>query len=919
MFTFKQGLSFILIIVFITACGQSKTAAELVAEAKQQLAQQQGSHAEITLKNAIKTDPYMAEARYLLGKRYADTGRYDFAEKEFLKALQSGENNEDITISLAEAYLQLAKNEALIKLLESSSFEDESLLILSYILTGKAYLNLNDFDNAKAAFDQANSINNESSYSLYGSAIKATMEQNFQQAQTLLDSTLKQDPTITEGWILKAKLAERSKNYQEAISAYQAFLAIKPNDHATKLRIVNNYLLLNDIKNSELLTDEVLALNPENATANLFKARIALEQKNYSLMGEHALVALNAFPNNPLALYLSGLSHYYLENFSQAYENLSQVTQHVDKDHPSHRFLILTLFKLGHVDELTQAIQDYAGGYPEDGNIISELATALYQSGNSAHSLKLLEKALQLQPDNVQTKTRLGIIKLLNHDSQGLADLADASALDPDNNNASFALTTAYLNTNQPANAQGVIDAWLEKHPDDITALLLKAQVLQMRNQATVSLAVLEKANAIAPNEIKVLFALATQHVELMQYAQAKTLLNQALNLAENEKAIYDLLFRVSVNLGEKTAFLQQLATVAQAKPGLQWPRIILAQQALIKRQAEQAMVWLSTLTDEQGLSPDYYITALNGYYLLQDKQQLNHVAHRWQQLAPDQLQSYTVQMQLLEKLNDIPQALSTVQLARQRAALKTLPMLQMLEVRYLLHLGQLDGVDTLMNELLISAPNNAEVLQLAGLHALMQQHYLIARKKLQAAFELEPSVKTALLLAEAHKQAENPASAISFLEQLPDSLRANSVIQSALAERYIEISPSKAEQLYQQLLKKQPKNFVILNNLAALQIKKSNFNQAIIYAKQAEKLAPEHPDVLDTLGVALLKDQQHVLALNVLEKAHKNGTAATIKLHYAQALAQNNQRARAQSIVNTLTREEQRRYHQEIRELQAL
>jgi len=912
----KIGISFILIILVVSSCSPSKTKVELLAEAKVQIAENQFSRAEITLKNLIQVDVKMAEARYLLGDLYAKTNRSDSAVKEFLKAIEYSEDKETVTLALAVIYLEIGKNADVIKVLSDTHFKSESSLIYSYILKGKAYINLNKLEDAKDSFDTANDINAESSYSLYGSAISAAMDKNFQRGEEILKDVLDQHEGVAEAWILKAKFAERNNDLKEANSAYQSFLKLRPQAHSVKLKIAINYLKLNDIDSCEQIVDDFLSIYKYNPTANILKARVALERKNYSQVGEHAQFVLEVLPNNPSALYLAGLSYYFLQRFELAYDKLSKVTPVLANDHPAHRFLMLTMLKLGLIDELTNEISTFEGFYPNESQLIIDLATKLVTTEYADSTLKLLEKALEIQPNNVKAQTKIGLLQLLNNDPQGLENLKLASADKSGDNTANLALATAYLLKNEPEKANATIDSWLFSHPEDTKGLLLKVQVLKVLKKHQDALTLLHKIDGISPNHVKVLLTLAEQHFLLDDFLQAEQVLIRVLNLEEDSKEVYEWIFRTSIKLGKKTEFIEELRKTALAKPTLHWPRIILAQQSLIIRKAQESINWLVTIADDNNLPPDYYATALNSYFLLNDKKSINRESRRWQQLEANNLQSYSIQIDLLEKLNDIEQALKITRLARSQEALAESLLLMVLEVRFLLSLGESEEIDILVNPLLARLPNNAQVLQLAGIHALMQQHYAIAKNRLKASYVIDENAKTALLLAKAYRETDGDNHAALFLEPLAGQFPTSLAIQAFLSEIYMKISPDKALVSYKQLINKQPGNIVALNNLAILFIQNGDFSNAIKYAKQAQGVAPRHPEVLDTLGVALLKGEKNKAALEVLAKAYQIRASAAIKVHYAQALAVNEQHDQANSILTELTAKERKKFNREITQL---
>ena len=913
-----QGIGYIILMIILSACAENKSVPELIIEAKQSITDNKLHEAEISLKNIIKSKPKHSEARYLLGSLYAMMEKNDSAEKELLKAIEYGVNTEEAILDLTIIYIKVGKNLEAIELISKTKFTEESSVLLSHILIGKAYLNLGSLDRAREFFDIANDINAESYFSMYGAAIKASMDKDFQRAETVIDSVLVKNNTYAEAWLLKAKFSERSERIEEAIFAYQSFLKLRPQAHSIRLLMAKNYLSLNKLDDSEVIVDNLLKLNPQNPTANLIKSRIVLEREEYEEVGKYANVALNVISSNTLALYLSGLSHFYLEEYEQAYDKLTQATLSLPPDHPSYRFLMLTMFRLGYIDQLIEAIDKFEGFYPHESQLVSELASSLVkvEALNAEESQLLYEKALLLDPKSSKIMANLGVLKLLNNNADGLADIKAANEVDINENTTVLLLSAAYMSENEPQKALAAINLWLEKHSEDTEVLLLKVKVFNVLKQPSKALLLLEKITQLAPKDANNYVMLGQQYFISNQYTDAEKVLEYGVSLGVDSKNIYDFLFRTKVKLNKKENFLNRLAELMNNDSLLIWPRIILAQQSLISGEAKKALFWLSTIKNKNNLSVDYFATILNCYFLLNDKDNLKKEAIKWQQKEPNNLQSYTMYIEMLDKWRDIGQALKVTRNARNKEALKDSKTLLLLDVRYSLNLGKNNELSSQIEMLKKNLPDNAEALQLIGIYGLMEKHYSIAKQNLLASYRIDKNLKTSLLLAKAYEYADSAEKAVSFLEQTPGNIRANGSIIKLLSELYMETSPKKAEAIFRKQLITQPNSLEALNNLAVLLTENGDLINAIKYAEQAKNIAPEHPEILDTLGVALLKNTQILDALEVLEKAYGIGGGPSIKLHYAQALSKNKQYSIADNVIAKLTKLEKKEFASEIKEI---
>ena len=135
-----------------TAFGKVENTRALISEAK--LYQQKGDNqaAIIQLKNALQKNPDDAEARYLLGMIYQETGDPLSAEKELRKALALGISRDKVMPGLAKVLLiQGQFQKVLDETDQTTSKGPASPEILS--LRGNAYLALKKYQDAKAAYE----------------------------------------------------------------------------------------------------------------------------------------------------------------------------------------------------------------------------------------------------------------------------------------------------------------------------------------------------------------------------------------------------------------------------------------------------------------------------------------------------------------------------------------------------------------------------------------------------------------------------------------------------------------------------------------------------------------------------------------------------------------------------------------------
>jgi predicted Zn-dependent protease len=106
----------------------------------------------------------------------------------------------------------------------------------------------------------------------------------------------------------------------------------------------------------------------------------------------------------------------------------------------------------------------------------------------------------------------------------------------------------------------------------------------------------------------------------------------------------------------------------------------------------------------------------------------------------------------------------------------------------------------------------------------------------------------------------------------------------------------------YAAVSERYPDNVAAHNNLAWILSLKGSQTEALAQARRAADLAPNAPEVLDTLGVVLMQNQRMPDAVAALQGAAAGAPAnLEIQLHFAQALAGVGNNDKARDILRML------------------
>ena len=173
------ALTTILLMIGITSCSK-ETTESLISEARQYQTKGDDKSAIIQLKNALQNTPDNAQARYLLGTIYNQTGDSASAEKELRRALQLGTSPAEVLPELTNALLAQGKFQQALD--ETKLIAGEQMSARVSALRGNAYLALGKGQEARTSFEQALKKDPGHPQALIGLSKVALTEKNIESA-----------------------------------------------------------------------------------------------------------------------------------------------------------------------------------------------------------------------------------------------------------------------------------------------------------------------------------------------------------------------------------------------------------------------------------------------------------------------------------------------------------------------------------------------------------------------------------------------------------------------------------------------------------------------------------------------------------------------------------------------------------------
>jgi putative PEP-CTERM system TPR-repeat lipoprotein len=900
----------------LMSCSAPKESNELITDAKAFLAKGDNKSAVITLKNIIKNTPKNGEARFILGKIYVSQGDYLNADKELNKALELNYESFELFILLAENYLASNKFDETITLLENKEFPDSKTKIRSFTLLGQAFLAKDNTEKAELNFNKANKIDPKAPNSMLGQALIESYYNNNAQALNILEKLIASNKDTQEAWLLKGSIESKENKFSLAADSFAEYVKLKPNSFNVKSLVAHNLIRAEKYALAQDIINDLLKLTTEHPTINLLAAQLALVDKDYKQAKLLANKVLNA-TNNGLAQMISGLSDYYLGNNEQAYYSLNAIVDALPKNHKIHQVLAVLQLKLGYTDELQLTLDNMNNDNIESAELFANIGTSLARQGNIEGANQLFDRAVNASPDDARLKTQQGILKIINTDSSGELDLKEAISIEPSLKEANIALAMTYLKQNKIINATKIADAWLEKAPNNVNALLLRGNIAIKNNANEAAKQYFTRAIAADSGSITPLYNLAVVYSNEKNDQASFETLEKLLIIDKEYAPAYRLLITNAIRLKQEELLIEKINNIARENPTSIWPRLVLSRRFNNESKFTEANEVLESLSDYSSLPNVYFSTLVNNYLSQKKFSKIDTLFAQWQKAQPENFRAFTMQIELFDKQKKYQQALEAVQSALSNNRHKNNFQIKAYESYFLLLTGQLEQAKSTVSILAKSKPSNSFILRIQGQIALATSDFHKAKNYLAQSYQLNNNTFTGLYLANSHKALGAPQAAIDFLEKELEKHPERIAYQKLLAESYIALEPNLAVQHYVNLVEKNTNDVVSLNNLAWILYQDNKLDQAQQYALKALKVAPKNPKILDTLGVILLQKQDFDAALDTLNRAYElHNKDSEIIVHLAQAYKAKNNDIKVKELISRLTEADKEKWKIDIDKL---
>jgi putative PEP-CTERM system TPR-repeat lipoprotein len=838
----------------------------------------------IQLKNVLLVEPGNAQARLLLGQAYLKLEKGQSAYKELNRARDLGISREVVIPPLGRALLITGQSDELLKSLFIEQDDPVTLKANILLLQGQAYLASRRFELAGDRFSRVLELDPNMADAILGKAHLAYHGKDNARAFELVDQAISLAPDNADAWILKGELLRAANQQQEAVSAFQRALDAAPARLTARMGKAAAHIALGEHEKAMAEIKQIQNAYPDLHLTYYLRALALFQHQETDAAQESVQLALNLEPDHAPSQLLAGTIAYQQGQMNQAERYLRTYWGRHPDNIQASRLLAATLMKLNEPAKAVEVLEPGVSSAADDAQYLALLGSACIASGDSDRGLGYLEKAMSLEPDVAILRAQLAIGQLVQGDvDQAVIELQTAVELEPGLLQADIMLVLIYLAKKEFDAALSATDALVARMPENPVMHNLKGAALLGSGDRPAARNSFENALGLQPDFLPAHINLA--QIDLLEgdSAAAKTRYRKVLSYdAGNLKALLALATLAErdgqAEEGEKWLMTAHENHPDEIMPGLRLVQYYQREGKTIKA-LDVARKMAITHPRDQRVLKNLVVAQLNAGEedaALATMQTLVEVtpesAEVYYQLALIQL--------TLEKPGDARESLEEALALR-----ADYPEAQVA-------LGRLDIVDKRYEEALEiashlreSRPDTGSGYELQGDINHAREEFKQAAEMYVIALEKADSAQVARKLFLSRMQAGEHDTAHEGLRQWLDEHPEDTKIRSMLA---MALQSSGQEQQaieqYLKILETEPDNVIILNNLAWLYQEAGN-PEAVKYAQHAHELAPDRPEVTDTLGWLLVQNGETNRGLVLLQEARVKAPHIP-DIHYHMAVA---------------------------------
>ncbi len=859
-------MTLLLLAGVLAACGKPD-AAQLLAAGQELQAKGDIRSAQIQIRAALQADPSLHAARLAFGKLLMASGDAELAVVELERVVREAPTLPGAHEEYARALVVSANEKRAIQALTTLKPPNASELASVRAQLALVWSSLGEARKADDALKAALAADPKNPLALNYAARSAWQQGDAAAANRYIAAALEASPGHADALNLRGLFKQAQGDLQGATVDWEASVAAAPAQVPAHESLIAASLAQGDAATARKRLDALKKHMAWHPSARLAEARILIAENNLPKAREIVLGLLSAAPDHPSLLSLAGAIESRIGSPVQAAAHFRKLLA-ASPDRDGARIELARVeMRLGQYADALRTIAPITARDDAPPNVLALASEAELNQGNFKRADELLRRASEAAPDDTRLQSARLVRRMrLGEVEQPLAQL-EALARDSKDSYADDALFAARMALGDFDAALAVLDRIAQKNPGKAQNAELRARVYLVKRDFAKGRQALNEALKLDPKSFGAVAALAMIDQLEGQPEQAIARVQAAVD-ADPANAVAlmllaDLRARHGGTIEQTTALLKRAVAASPLSAG---PRLKLIELSLNRRLYKEALEHARAALAE-----------------LPNDERLLDAAGRAQLASGDVEQAATTFRSLSSLLPK--SAAPLLELARvyqiqgrNEAVLTTLR--RAVELEPTSEAVQKVYVDILMSSRMapqalahvrkLREARPKEPVGYALLATVLERNRDVPgaaaslRDGLAQTSQPELARRLYALLLRHGKTADASAFAAQWMKRVPDDLP----FEALIAEYEITQGQLKpAEERLRRVVQQYPANVTALNNLAWV-VANSAGSDAVGFARRALSVAPDRPDLLDTLALALSIEGKHPEAMAAQRRA---------------------------------------------------
>ncbi|MFN0305462.1 MAG: XrtA/PEP-CTERM system TPR-repeat protein PrsT [Burkholderiales bacterium] len=886
----------------LVAC-LDKSADDYVASAKRYVAKKDNAAATIELRNAIQKAPKHAEARFLIGTMLLEQGAPGTAVVEIRRAIELGRDGDDARLALATALFRAGNAAELISEFASRTFSEPEKDTALRMLLGNAYLVRGAKNEALSAFDRVLGSDPNHEGALLGQARIKASEKNFSEAMRLTESILARSPTLPDALFLKAELLGAQADADGALRTLDALVQAEPRHVPGLLARVQIHLTRENLERAETALGALKAVAPTDPRTLYMQSLFLFRQGKLAEASESIAKVLSAAPDHGPSVLLAGFVAHQLRDYPTAESHLRKIVSQSPDAVMPRRVLAAVFLESGQPERVFETVRPLLEA--NDANAHGLVGEAHLAMGDKDRALESLQRSSKLDPKSPRVMMKLGETRLaLGELDRAIDHLEAASTADHGEFRADLLLVANHLKRGDLPRALKAAAILEKKQPGNPLTHTLIADIQFAAGEAAMARQRLDRALELKSDFVPALTGLTKLDSLDGRLDVAKGRYEAVLKrFPTNDGAWLGLAEVLGATGVRPVRLVATLEKGVAASPSSIRLHVALVQTHLRAGDTRGALA-AGRRADARFKDDPVVLEALGLAEKAAGEGEL--AIATFGRLAAMRPNAVTPLIRLAEAqlaVKDTARALASAEKAINAAP--DLLDAHRLRALILIELGRKNDALAAVRALQKRAPAQPVGYMMEGEIASGLKDWPAAETAFRKAFSARKSIETVTALhgtlERAGKHGEAEVVARQWLKEHPKDVALRTGIgQRALAERNYD----GAAEAYRAVLVHQPRNAIVWNNLAWVAMQQGDA-RAIEYAERALAIAPESPQIKDTLGMILAGKGESKRAVTLLrEAATEAPDLFGIRLNLAKTLLKTGEKESARKELEALAKQ---------------